>query len=146
MKSGVASTDYAAQKLLTADEDQKSSAEHMQHEFGGQHTELKLQVVGRYLKQFAIALKPYFPELWYIDAFAGTGSRTVRHEARVGDLLDAAMPERVEQRRGSARIAIDVSPAFDRLIFIEAKPSHSAALHELARQHRDRDIRIVEGD
>jgi three-Cys-motif partner protein len=133
-------------KLLTADEGEKSPAEHTRHEFGGQHTELKLQVVGKYLKQFATALKPYFPKLWCIDAFAGTGSRTVRHEARVGDLLDAAVPERIEQRRGSARIAIDVTPQFDTLVFMESKPSHCAALHELARQHRDRDIRIVESD
>jgi three-Cys-motif partner protein len=48
--------------------------------------------------------------------------------------------------RGSARIAIDVTPQFDTLVFMESKPSHCAALHELARQHRDRDIRIVEGD
>ena len=38
------------------------------------------------------------------------------------------------------------TPQFDTLVFIEAKPLHCEALHELARQHRDRDIRIVEGD
>lgn len=133
-------------KLLTADEEKEPSVEHTRHEFGGQHTELKLQVVGKYLKQFSVALKPYFPKLWYIDAFAGTGSRTVRHEARVGDMLDAAVPERIEQRRGSAKIAIDVTPPFDRLVFMESKPSHCAALHKLAQQHSDRDIRVVEGD
>ena len=31
-------------KLLTANEGKKSPAEHARHEFGGQHTELKLQV------------------------------------------------------------------------------------------------------
>jgi len=51
---------------------------------------------------FTRALKPRFKQLWYIDAFAGTGSRTVRVEARKGDLFDAPAPERVEQRRGSA--------------------------------------------
>jgi three-Cys-motif partner protein len=131
---------------LTFDEAKKLPGVYPRHEFGGQHTELKLWVVGNYLKQFAKALKPYFAELWYIDAFAGTGSRTVRHEARIGDLLDAAVPERIEQRRGSAKIAIDVAPQFDRLVFMESKPSHCAALRELAHQHRDRDIRIVEGD
>ena len=89
------------------------------HEFGAQHTDLKLSIVESYLKAFATALKPYFTELWYIDAFAGTGSRTVRVQAREGDLIDAAVPERVEQRRGSAQIAIDVSPKFDRLVFME---------------------------
>jgi three-Cys-motif partner protein len=55
------------------------------HEFGAQHTELKLSVVESYLKAFATAVKPHFSEIWYIDAFAGTGSRTVRVEAREGD-------------------------------------------------------------
>jgi three-Cys-motif partner protein len=116
------------------------------HEFGAQHTELKLSIVESYLKAFTTALKPKFKELWYIDAFAGTGSRTVRVEARAGDLIDAAVPERIEQRRGSAQIAIDVSPRFDRLVFMDTKPSHCAALRDLARRHPDREIVVVETD
>jgi len=116
------------------------------HEFGAQHTELKLSIVESYLKAFVTALTPHFKELWYIDAFAGTGSRTVRVEARDGDLFDAPVPERVEQRRGSAQIAIDVRPPFHRLIFIESKPSHCDALRALARQFSDRQINVVEGD
>lgn len=116
------------------------------HEFGAQHTDLKLSIVESYLKAFATALKPHFTELWYIDAFAGTGSRTVRVEAREGDLIDAAVPERVEQRRGSAQIAIDVSPKFDRLVFMDTKPAHCAALRELAGHHYDREIVVIESD
>jgi three-Cys-motif partner protein len=116
------------------------------HEFGAQHTELKLSIVESYLKVFTKALKPRFRQLWYIDAFAGTGSRTVRVEARDGDLFDAPVPEYVEQRRGSAQIAIDVVPRFDRLIFMDTKPAHCAALRELADRHYDRDIVVVEDD
>jgi three-Cys-motif partner protein len=116
------------------------------HEFGAQHTELKLSIIEAYLKRFMTALRPRFAELWYIDAFAGTGSRTVRTEAREGDLFDEPVPERVEQRRGSAQIAIDVLPGFDRLIFMDSKPAHCAALRELAGQHKDREIIVVEGD
>ncbi|MBX9773661.1 MAG: three-Cys-motif partner protein TcmP [Xanthobacteraceae bacterium] len=116
------------------------------HEFGAQHTELKLSIVERYLKAYATALKPHFARIWYIDAFAGTGSRTVRVEAREGDLFDAAAPERVEQRRGSAQIAIDISPQFNRLIFFDTKPTHCAALRELAHRHQDRDIVVLEED
>jgi three-Cys-motif partner protein len=133
-------------KLLTFGEAKKLSGVISWHEFGGQHTELKLWVVENYLKTFTQALKPHFPELWYIDAFAGTGRRTVRHEARVGDLLDAAVPERIEQRRGSAQIAIEVTPRFDRLVFMESKPSHCAALRKLAQEYGDRDIFVVKGD
>jgi three-Cys-motif partner protein len=114
------------------------------HEFGAQHTELKLSIIEGYLKAFTRALKPYFKQLWYIDAFAGTGSRTVRVEARDGDLFDE--PERIEQRRGSAQIAIDVEPQFDRLVFMDIKPAHCAALRELRDRHRDRQIVVVEGD
>jgi three-Cys-motif partner protein len=116
------------------------------HEFGAQHTELKLSIIEGYLKAFTRALKPYFKQLWYIDAFAGTGSRTVRVEAREGDLFDEPAPERVQQRRGSAQIAIDVVPKFDHLVFMDTKPTHCAALRELRDRHRDRQIIVVEDD
>ena len=48
------------------------------HEFGGQHTELKLSIVESYLKTFTTALNRKFRRLIYIDAFAGTGFRAVR--------------------------------------------------------------------
>jgi three-Cys-motif partner protein len=116
------------------------------HEFGAQHTELKLSVVENYLKFFSKALRGKFKELWYIDAFAGTGARTVRVVAKDGDLFEAPAPERVERRRGLARIAIEVEPKFDRLVFMDSKPAHCAALRELANQHPDRDIFVVETD
>jgi hypothetical protein len=87
------------------------------HEFGAQHTELKLSIAERYLKAFTRALQPHFKQLWYIDAFAGTGSRT-----------------------------IDVEPKFGRLIFMDTMPAHCAALRELSDQDEDRNIVIVEGD
>jgi three-Cys-motif partner protein len=83
----------------------------IEHQFGAQHTDLKLSMVEGYLRAFTSALRSSFAELWYIDAFAGTGVRTVRVEARDGDLFDEHVPEYVEHRRGSARIAIDVSRA-----------------------------------
>jgi three-Cys-motif partner protein len=116
------------------------------HPFGGQHTELKLSVIEKYLKQFSTALRGKFSELWYIDAFAGTGTRTIKHEERPAGLLGPAEPEKIEQRRGSAQIAIDVAPNFDRIIFIESKPSHVQALIELKAKYPDREIEIIKGD
>ena len=116
------------------------------HEFGGQHTEIKLSVVAGYLRAYTRALRPHWQNLWYIDAFAGTGSRTVRVSARDGDLVDDPVPEQVEERKGSARIAIEIEPAFDRLVFMEQNRRHCAALHALKDEFRDRDISIVEGD
>ena len=97
------------------------------HEFGDQHTELKLSIVEKYLKFFTTALRGKFKELWYIDAFAGTGSRTVRHEERAAGLLDSGEPERIERRRGSARIAIDIKPPFDFIVLSRT------SLHTLRR-------------
>ncbi|UWU89605.1 three-Cys-motif partner protein TcmP [Bradyrhizobium sp. CB1015] len=116
------------------------------HEFGDQHTELKLSIVEKYLHFFTTALRNKFPQLWYIDAFAGTGYRTVRHEAIPASLIDAGEPERIERRRGSAKIAIDVTPRFDFLVFIENKPSYVRALEDLRARHPDRRIAVVKND
>lgn len=117
-----------------------------EHEFGGQHTEIKLELVEKYLQAYSIALRKKFNSLWYIDAFAGTGSRTVRIEARDGDLFDEAVPERVESRRGSAKIALDIEPRFDRLIFMDQKPAHCAELEALKAAHPGRDVHVLRGD
>jgi three-Cys-motif partner protein len=112
------------------------------HEFGSASTDLKLRLIEEYLSQFATALRPYFPTLWYIDAFAGTGKRTEKIAAREADLLHAGSEARIEQRRGSAQIAIDCSPPFQRLTFIDLKPAHERALLELKAKHERPDLQI----
>lgn len=120
-------------------------AEH--HIFGGDHTEIKLDILKQYLQTYTIALRQKFRgKLWYIDAFAGTGSRTVKTEAIPADLLGAGEPERIELRKGSARIAIDIAPAFDRLVFMDMRPKHCESLESLKREYSDRDITVVAGD
>ncbi|SEE75977.1 three-Cys-motif partner protein [Rhizobiales bacterium GAS188] len=116
------------------------------HEFGGVSTDLKLSLVGGYLTAFTTALRARFQHLWYIDAFAGTGERTVRHAAQDGGLFDSATEERIERHRGSARIAIDVKPPFDRLIFMDKNPKHCEALRALRSAQMDRQIEVLEGD
>lgn len=115
------------------------------HEFGSQATELKLSVVEAYLRAFTTALRRKFPELWYIDAFAGTGERIERIPARRGGLLGPTQESTI-RRRGSAKIAIDVDPPFDRLIFVERRPRAVEALNELREQHPDRNIEVIAGD
>ncbi len=116
------------------------------HEFGNQSTDLKLFLVEGYLKAFTTALKGKWPELWYIDAFAGSGARTVKTAARSGDLFDEPVPEIVEQRRGSARIALDVDPPFDRLVFMEQNSKYCESLRQLAAEYPGRKVDIIEGD
>jgi three-Cys-motif partner protein len=116
------------------------------HEFGGISTDLKLSLVGEYLQQFTRALRPQFETLWYIDAFAGTGERTVIIPGRAADMLGPEVDARVERRAGSAKIAIDVAPAFDRLVFMDKRPRHVAALNDLRSANPSRDISVVPGD
>lgn len=116
------------------------------HEFGGVSTDLKLSMVKGYLSAFTTALRGKFSELWYIDAFAGTGERTVRLDAAPSGLFDEETPERVERRRGSAQLAIDARPNFHRLIFMDQKPQHCEALRALASAHPDRKIDVLQGD
>ncbi len=116
------------------------------HEFGGQHTELKLSIVEGYLKAFTTALRPKFKELWYVDAFAGTGNRTVRTVYEESHLLEQPVVERIEIRRGSAQIAIDVKPAFDMAVFIEKNPTYIRELDSLSARYSHRRVVVAEDD
>jgi three-Cys-motif partner protein len=116
------------------------------HKFGGVSTDLKLSMVQGYLSAFTTALRGRFSELWYIDAFAGTGERTVLLEATPANLFDAETPERIERHRGSAKIAINSTPNFDRLVFIDKKPKHCDALRALKAENPNRKIDVLQGD
>ena len=67
----------------------------VEHEFGNRSTNLKLAVVEQYLRQFTIALRHQFKQLWYIDAFAGTGERVERLEAQSGTVDLTPLPPKV---------------------------------------------------
>jgi len=116
-----------------------------EHEFGSQATELKLALVKAYSSAFTTALRGRFSELWYFDAFAGTGERTERIPARSGGLFDP-MPEQVIRHPGSAKIAIDVQPPFNRLFFVEQRPRKAEALRALRAQYPARAIDVIAGD
>lgn len=116
------------------------------HEFGGQHTDIKLSIVEKYLQRYSAALHTWCKYVLYIDAFAGTGVRTVRVRARDGNLFEEPVPEQVEQRRGSAKIALDIDPPFERLIFMDIKQRHVDALNALKTVYPGRDIKILQGD
>ena len=113
------------------------------HEFGGQHTELKLSIVESYLKAYTKALRNKFDQLWYIDAFAGTGTRTIR--TRVQGFLEPPH-DRIEIRRGSAQIALDVKPSFDRYLFVETNPTYCEELKRLASRYPKKEIVISQLD
>lgn len=127
------------------------------HRFGGDWTSAKLEVLAGYLRAYTTALqgKPTKERPFrkaYIDAFAGTGYRTEKHEepSRQRDLafpdLAAAAPQ--ELLDGLARLALKNEPRFDRYIFIERSPERCQQLEQLKTEFPSLagDISVHEGD
>lgn len=120
------------------------------HRFGGAWTEVKLDAVHDYLKFFTFVLKdkprPEKPfELWYIDAFAGSGSRRI--DRMTGGLFQGEpLGEESVDLAGSVLRALDVSPPFKRLVFIEDNADRFRSLEEIAAAHPKRNITPVHGN
>jgi len=103
------------------------------HNFGGEHTQEKLEAVGNYLPAYTTALSKLFT-LCYIDAFAGSGEC---------DITVAGKKMRVQ---GSASIALQGTPPFHRLLFVEKNAGRTRALRKLAEGAKGRTITVVQGD
>lgn len=101
--------------------------------FGGDWTAEKLDRVRKYLRAYATIMRKQHFRFAYIDAFAGTGYRTLKQTEEPRELL---FPEFIEQDsqaflEGSARIALQVTPRFDKYLFIERDPQRFAELQKL---------------
>lgn len=116
-----------------------------EHIFGGPWTEVKLDAVLYYLECYTKALSQRSFQLWYIDAFAGSGSREI--EISKGGIFDGT-PIRNEKEvlAGSARRALQVKPPFNRFTFIETDMHRRNALEELRRENVDRNIEVIAGE
>lgn len=104
------------------------------HRFGGPWTLIKLEALQKYLAAYTQALKKQSFRLLYIDAFAGTGN------------CDVGMGGETLSLPGSARIALETTPAFHDLIFIEQDTARCAALRTLATSHPGRTLQIIQGE
>src|SRR5262249_20229663 len=95
--------------------------EHTPQIFGGDWTEQKLERVRKYLVAYATIMKNRQFRVAYIDAFAGTGYRTLkRHDSSLAKIFPEIFePESRRFLDGSARIALQVRPRFTKYIFIE---------------------------
>ncbi|HMF55559.1 MAG TPA: three-Cys-motif partner protein TcmP [Pyrinomonadaceae bacterium] len=121
-----------------------------QQSFGGDWTSEKLERVRKYLKAYTTVMNKQNFRFAYIDAFAGTGYRTLETSENDTNLL---FPELAEQESqtfidGSARIALEVQPRFSKYIFIECDPARFAELEQLKTEYpliRD-DIILVNSD
>lgn len=95
------------------------------HMFGGAHTEAKLQCLREYLEAYSTALRNQDFARLYIDAFAGTGSRSEERPAL--PILGTHDPE-IVTTQGSAHIALNTQPSFHHISLIEQDPAKIGAL------------------
>lgn len=86
----------------------------------------------------------------YIDAFAGTGYRALRQTDEESNLLFPDLAEEAPQGllEGSARLALEIHPRFDRYIFIEKDRDRCNELERLKEElpALASDISIQQGD
>jgi three-Cys-motif partner protein len=115
------------------------------HRFGGEHTELKLDVVRAYLNFYCNALKNQKFETWYIDGFAGTGFR--QETVQTGGMMEGE-PIALEERTllGSASIALQIQPPFDHCHFIEANGPRRQTLKEMCEAASHSNAVVHNGD
>jgi len=117
----------------------------VEHRYGGPWTRIKLDALRAYLQFYTTALKGQPFELWYVDAFAGSGDQVI--ESVAGGLFEGEATYSVDRRLdGSAKIALDIVPSFDRLVFIEDNPKRYSALLTLKAANPDRRIDCYRAD
>ena len=106
--------------------------------FGGPWTEEKFAILERYLDAYTTALRRQPFELWYIDAFAGTGRVDLSPDEQ-GDIRQFVS--------GSVERAINIGEKpFDKLILVEQDPDRCAELENLKDRHSNRNIDVVNSD
>lgn len=109
--------------------------------FGGDWTERKLDALNQYLGAYAKALSKTSFRRIYMDAFAGTGYREHRAVSKLElvdifaeseeDLIQAEPQQFLD---GSARMALQVTPAFQQYVFVELDPERAAELVTLRQE------------
>jgi three-Cys-motif partner protein len=118
--------------------------------FGGSWTENKLDILKKYLNAYNTALKKQPFKRVYIDAFAGTGYRTQRkHQYECQGFFEELEQDESKQfLKGSAKLALEASPSFDKYIFIESDTNKIDELEKLKKEHPEKakQIEIVQGD
>ena len=98
-----------------------------EHKFGGDWTDIKLGKLEKYLRAYRTIFsgneRARHFKTWYVDAFAGTGSRTIagasdsENEPLFDDVYEDA--EIKGYRDGSARIALGLQDPFHKYLFID---------------------------
>ena len=111
-----------------------------EHKFGGDWTEVKLDCLRKYLAAYRQIFvknpKAQFFKTWYVDAFAGTGSRAQPSAVPETPLFQDAYAdgEPAAFRDGSARIALGLTAPFDNYLFIEHRKKRVEQLQATVAQ------------
>jgi three-Cys-motif partner protein len=108
-------------------------------------TQDKLERVRKYLVAYSTIMRGRPYRYAYIDAFAGTGYHELKQAVVSGVRLfpQEDQPEVEAFLDGSARIALQVEPRFDKYIFIEKSPKKAAELRKLKGEFPDKAADIV---
>ncbi|MCG3155306.1 MAG: hypothetical protein DKINENOH_01912 [bacterium] len=111
--------------------------------FGGDWTAEKLERVRKYLVAYAKIMSKQQFRFAYIDAFAGTGYRTLKQEENPHELMFPELLERESKAflEGSAQIALQIEPKFTKYIFIERDVNRFTELQKLKT-----DFPVVQSD
>jgi three-Cys-motif partner protein len=115
------------------------------HRYGGPWTEIKLDAVMYFAGCYTKVLTPPGFDIWFVDAFAGSGEREVT-EQRGGIFTGQPLHFVTDTRAGSARRALDIDPPFHHFIFNEPNSDRNRALQLLKVEHPHRDIHILDRD
>ena len=95
----------------------------VEHTFGGNWTEDKLARLSKYLMAYRTIFtgneRARHFRTWYVDAFAGTGTRLEPDAFVDQQLFQDVYEETKDFRNGSATIALSVLSPFDKYLFIE---------------------------
>lgn len=119
-----------------------------QQNFGGDWTTEKLERVRKYLNAYATIMKCQNFHFAYIDAFAGTGYRIYWQDADPSKLMFPEIAEQEVQKflAGSARIALQIQPRFQKYILIEKDKNRFTELQKLTAEFPSDDIKLVQSD
>lgn len=121
-----------------------------QHQFGGSWTRQKLEVLRKYLNAYMTIFteneRASFFHTVYIDAFAGTGYRTLADPSEAPLLAEITEEDNQNFLKGSARIALELEKPFAEYLFIEKQNNRVAELEHLRKEFPNRRIQIKQGD
>lgn len=118
------------------------------HKFGGSWTEEKLNRLRKYLKAYMTIFTSHKKasklNTIYVDAFAGTGYRSLVKDSTDSVLLPFLDDEEVISfQKGSAHIALEMEPSFNEYLFIEQSPEYAQELEKLRSKFPDKTEKIT---